>query len=239
MNKLIIFGDSIFKGVTYSEEKRRYIICEHDYDKRLENNGIATENCCKMGATIDKIEQLLARKEMLIDGDTTVLFEFGGNDSDFDWAAVANEPMAKHEPKTAKDIFVLSYKKLIERVKGLGARVVISNLVPIDAEKYMSWISNGRDRDNILRFLGDISMLYRWQEAYNFIVERIAQETDCKLLDVRHEFLVSHEYKSLICSDGLHPTADGHDIINGMIYDFIMENKNFLWHENDGTVRSA
>lgn len=239
MDKLMILGDSIFKGVTYSEDKRRYIICEHDYTEKLAQNGITIENYSKMGATVNKIEQILTRKEMFIDGNTTVLFEFGGNDSDFDWTDVANEPEARHEPNTAKDIFISSYKKLIERVRSLGASVVVSNLIPIDAEKYMQWISNGKNHDNIMKFLGDVSMLYRWQEAYNFVVERIAEETGCKLLDVRHDFLVSHDYKSLICSDGLHPTKQGHSIIDSMIYDFIITNKACLWNKNDGTVRSA
>lgn len=232
MNKLMIFGDSIFKGVTYSEEKKKYIICEHNYADKLATEGITTENCCKMGATVWKIEQILDRKVREIDDDTAVLFEFGGNDSDFDWKAVSDDPLGKHIPKTVNNMFASAYRSIIDKVKRMGATVVISNLVPIDADKYMQWISDGKSYDNIMTFLGDISMLYRWQEYYNLTVEKIAQETGCKMLDVRNEFLVSHQYKSLICCDGLHPTQKGHDAIDDIIYDFIIKNKDCLWQKN-------
>ncbi len=231
MNKLMVFGDSIFKGVTYSDEKKRYIICRHDYADKLAGEGIVTENYSKMGATVNKIEEILDRKQELIDDDTTVLFEFGGNDSDYNWAEVSEAPFAEHNPKTLNNNFASMYGKLIQKVKNMGANVVVSNLIPLDADKYMEWISAGKNYDNIMKFLGDISMLYRWQEYYNFTVERIAEQNDCPILDVRHSFLVSHDYKSIICSDGLHPTPAGHNIIDNAVYDFIQKYKGILWRK--------
>ena len=231
MNKLMIFGDSILKGVTYSEEKKRYVMCDHDYVSKLADEGIITENYCKMGATVNKIEQILDRKMELMNSDTTVLFEFGGNDSDYDWQQISQNPLAEHYPKTHYNDFKSAYRKLIEKVKSTGAKIAVSNLIPIDADKYMNWISLGKNYNNIMNFLGDISMLYRWQEYYNIIVERLADEMDCPLLDVRQNFLMSHKYKTILCSDGLHPTLAGHAIIDNSVYNFIERYKNIFWRK--------
>ncbi len=224
MNKLMIFGDSIFKGVTYSEEKNRYTICDATYADKLSLEGIITENYSKMGATVGKIDQILEKKLGTIDKNTTVIFEFGGNDSDYDWQKISDDPNTEHIPHTINSEFKLMYKKLIAKVKKLGANVIISNLTPIDSEKYMEWIAKGKNYDNIMTFLGDKSMLYRWQEYYNDTVEKIAEDMDCPILDVRNEFLMSHKYKNMICSDGLHPTPYGYEIIDEAIYNYIKNN---------------
>jgi len=68
----------------------------------------------------------------------------------------------------------------------------------------------------ILSWLGDINLLYRWHENYSRTVERIAAETGCALIDVRSAFLTRHDYKSLLCFDGIHPTEAGYGIIDSV-----------------------
>ena len=51
MKKLMIFGDSIIKGVTYSGQS--YHLCQdHDFDT-IAAQGVTVENYARMGATID------------------------------------------------------------------------------------------------------------------------------------------------------------------------------------------
>ena len=221
MNKLIILGDSIAKGVMYSEEKRRYTTYTHAYEQKLALAGIRTENYSKMGATSDKIEQILDRRIDEMNSDSAVLLSFGGNDSDYDWDEVCADPYAEHSPKTPRHELLKTYVRIIERIKNTGAYVVVSNLAPINAEKYMNWISRGRDREKLLTFLGDVTTLYRWQEYYNYIVECAAVRTDSPLLDVRGDFLLSLKYDGLIGFDGLHPTQTGHEIIDRAVYSFV------------------
>ena len=87
---------------------------------------------------------------------------------------------------------------------------MLTSLVPIDATKYMNFISRGLSYDNILSWLGDVNMLYRWHEGYNRAVEQLADVCSLPLFDLRGEFLYTHAFKSLICDDGIHPTAEGH-----------------------------
>ena len=35
--------------------------------------------------------------------------------------------------------------------------------------------------------------------------------------DLREEFLYTHAFKSLICDDGIHPTAEGHRMIEDIL----------------------
>ena len=212
MKKLFIFGDSILKGVTYSEETNKYKICLPDY-KHLAGEGIEVNNLSKMGATIEYGERILKEELSGIDGDSIVLLEYGGNDCDHKWKDISAAPDEEHNCNTAPELFEKLYKSCVEYARSVGARVLISNLPPLDSEKYMRWISRGLNYDVLLEWLGDTSMLYRWHENYNRLVERIAEKCGAQLVDLRGAFLTAHNFKKLICADGIHPTEDGHSLI--------------------------
>ena len=90
MKKLMIFGDSIIKGVTYSGQS--YHLCQdHDFDT-IAAQGVAVENYARMGATIDAGLKQIDRRLAPCAEDTTVLFCFGGNDCDYDWKAISADP---------------------------------------------------------------------------------------------------------------------------------------------------
>ena len=83
MKRLMIFGDSIMKGVTFNGQK--YQLCqEHNFDFLAKRN-IAVQNFSKMGATVTTGLSILKRKLAAQPdaSDTTVLFSFGGNDWHF------------------------------------------------------------------------------------------------------------------------------------------------------------
>ena len=60
MKQLMIFGDSIMKGVTFNGQK--YQLCqEHNFDFLAKRN-IAVQNFSKMGATVTAGLSILKRK---------------------------------------------------------------------------------------------------------------------------------------------------------------------------------
>ncbi|MCQ2354943.1 MAG: SGNH/GDSL hydrolase family protein [Clostridia bacterium] len=140
---------------------------------------------------------------------TTVLMGFGGNDCSFDWKTMFFDADTEKTPNVAPDQFVSVYTDTIKKIQGAGATVIISNLPPIDAERHFEWISTQGPSRAIMKWLGDIGMLYRWHEMYNRLVEQIAGKTGCKLLDIRSPFLSNHNFKKLIGRDGMHPTEEG------------------------------
>ena len=170
-----------------------------------------------MGATIRVGYDCLKKKLPEIDGDSTVVFEYGGNDSDYNWAKVTADPDGVHHPNTDEEEFVDIYSEMLDEASRTGARIFMTTLVPINADNYMKHLSRYYDHDILLDWLGDVSMLYRWQEHYSALTEKISALKKIKLIDIRAPFLLSHQFRSLLCSDGIHPTERGHGMIKSII----------------------
>lgn len=221
MRKLLIYGDSILRGITYSQELGRHKLCKGYKLESLGALGYDVKNHCRMGATIVRGMDILDKTLDECDENTTVLFEFGGNDCDHDWKAVSEHPTEKHTPRILPETFITSYKDAIDKVRACGAEVLMANMIPIDHERYMQTISKNNSYENILNWLGDTSMLYRFQEHYNRIVEHLCTQMQCPLIDLRSAFLLSHDYKTMISLDGIHPTEAGHDLIEETLHDFL------------------
>ncbi|MBE7066803.1 MAG: SGNH/GDSL hydrolase family protein [Ruminococcaceae bacterium] len=223
INKIYIFGDSILKGVMYNTERSRYITYREERFTPVTQRGITVTNYSHMGYTvICGFEQMLSKlNRNNCDENTLVILEFGGNDSDHKWKEISALPQAEHLPMTNQTDFINTYCRMIDYVQSLGAHVACCNLVPLCAEKYMNWISQGLSRDNILQWLGDEDILYRWQESYNRMAERTALMKNVNIIDIRTPFLVNHNYKNMICDDGIHPSKIGHKIIGETICGFV------------------
>lgn len=208
------------RGVYYSAEEGRHKVFGERFAS-LKERGYEIVNSSRMGATVEMGEALIKKKLTLPAEDTTVIFEYGGNDCDFKWADISENPSGKFTPNTPMDKFEKIYGTMIKYAADMGAKVRLCNLVPLDSEKYVKWISRDLSYDNIISWLGDASMLYRWHEYYNRTAENLAEKYGAGLIDIRSPFLLSHEYKNYICSDGIHPTIEGHKMIDNLIAEAI------------------
>ncbi len=224
MRRLIVklFGDSIIGRVVQDPSTGRYRRMEPLADIKSEGLELSFVNCGKFGSTISKGRKLIERQ---LEGDPdcqVILVGFGGNDCNFKWAEIGENPSLDHEPSTPLDQFHRNYLYVISRIKEAGIRLILTNLPPIDAEKfYDTWIAPDQARDQILAWLGDKQAIYRWHEMYSLKVEAIARETDTPLLDLRSPFLENRTFKSLIGPDGIHPTEEGHGLILEAAREFI------------------
>lgn len=69
---------------------------------------------------------------------------------------------------------------------------MLSTLPPLCAERYLKWFCrDGVDMDSVLIWLGDAQAIYRWQEYYSHLVERVAQLNGCDVMQLRDAFLVT------------------------------------------------
>ncbi len=220
MKRILIFGDSILRGVYYSEGDGRHKLYG-DRLRALSDMGYEVKNCSIMGATVETGLELIKKRLTTPASDTTVLFEYGGNDCDYHWADISHNPSGNYSPNTPHDRFVSLYGEGIRYAQEMGAKVQICNLVPLNADRYIKWISRNLSYENILGWLGDTSMLYRWHEYYNRTAEKIASAFGCPLIDIRSPFLLSHNYANLLSSDGIHPTIEGHRVIDKLICEAI------------------
>jgi len=139
--------------------------------------------------------------------------DYGGNDCDFDWKAISEDPDMEHEPNTPINKFVCIYTDIIQRIFESGIRPVITNLPPLEPQRYFNWLSKGLNSENILRWLGDVNVIYRFQEFYSHTVEEIARSTGALLVDLRHAFLKERDIGRFICEDGIHPNTEGQRLI--------------------------
>ena len=227
---IIVSGDSISRGVVYDEARGRYSLLADCYVGILSRllKG-AVHNAARFGNTITRgLKRLPA--EISSRKPDIVLLEFGGNDCDFDWAEVARDPGAAHMPHTDYARFRQLLAGEIADLKKAGVSPVLMTLPPIDAERYLRFISGGAAAasENIVKWLGGVTKLYWWQERYTVAVAGAAAAAGARIIDIRGAFLRTPDYRTLLCADGIHPNAAGHRVIADTILDFIKPNCPFL-----------
>jgi len=213
--KVCVLGDSIAKGVVYDETRKRYVFLKNSCVQLIQqNSGIEINNCSCFGCTVTKGESLLEKIEDELGEYDYTFVELGGNDCDFNWAKVAEDPYQKHDCNTPLDVFKEKYAEIIERIKKAGSKPVLVTLPPIDSERFFNWISKGLNKDNILKFLGDIEQISRWQAMFNDAVKQIAEHYRLPLYDIRSGFFESKcKMTDYLCQDGIHPNEEGHKLI--------------------------
>ncbi|MFA6457353.1 MAG: SGNH/GDSL hydrolase family protein [Bacteroidota bacterium] len=236
---IVVFGDSISRGVIYDEEKCRHSLLLESFANLVKEQlrGVVF-NAAKFGSTIVEGLQRL-QNDVLQRKPDIVLIEFGGNDCDFQWDAIAENPAGDFHPKTECKTFYQHLSELVAQLNSMNIIPVLVSLPPLDAEKYFRWISKNsvQAQENILKYIGNISRIYSWHEQYNAAILRVAEETKTRLIDIRSSFLQTEDYTKLICLDGIHPNKEGHKVIAEKILNYIQTNYMFLL--NSQTQNSA
>ena len=210
---ICIFGDSIGKGVVLHPNMNRYSVIKVNWDKLFGPMAINIKNYAKFGCTVSKGLSVIKRHAQELMGYKKVLIELGGNDCDFVWKEIADDPEKEHLPKTPLTEFRRLYQQVIEEIRTNGGKPTILNLPPLDPKRYFDWISRGLNHENILKWLGDIDMIYRWQEMYNVEVMLLATRMNVPIIDIRSSFLKHNNYRDFLCEDGIHPNNHGYELI--------------------------
>ena len=210
-----VYGDSILKGVLFEDGK--YVV-EHAWEQKLtERFGLRVTNRSRFGSTLPKAMARIEKDSGDAAEGEYALLEFGGNDCDFDWAAIAAAPEETHTCKTPPAQFLDCYRRAIRLLRGSGRTPVLATLPPINAELYLRFLCrDGLSRESILRWLGDVQRIYRWQENYSQMAEQLAREEGTPLVDLRRPFLQDARSPSaLLCADGIHPSRLGQELLYG------------------------
>ncbi|MBQ9458883.1 MAG: SGNH/GDSL hydrolase family protein [Oscillospiraceae bacterium] len=214
--KVTVYGDSILKGVLLEGE--RYVVERAWQAKLAERFSLRVENRSRFGCTILKaLARIRKDTETPCAEPEYALLEFGGNDCDFDWSAVSVAPDEAHSCKTPPAQFLDCYRRAIRLLRDAGRTPVLTTLPPINAELYLRFLCRaGLSRANIVRWLGDVERIYRWQENYSHMAEQLSREESTALIDLRRPFLQDARSPSaLLCADGIHPSRLGQDLIYG------------------------
>jgi len=224
-DKIMVWGDSILQGIALNEITQRYFKLGEKsaigiLAKKL---GISVENYSHFGYVSDKGRALMERrlktdeKNGVDNSHALALVSFGGNDIDHPWQEIAESPDTEHESRTPLKRYRDNLVEMIRLLREKGITPILMNLPLIDDERFFDWFSRGfteQAKRNIIRWLGgDKRYIYRAHENYNVMLMCVANDTACPVIDVRGEFLKNRSYRTLICSDGIHPNAEGHSFI--------------------------
>ncbi len=222
---VVIFGDSISKGIVYENEKLLKLK-DSVVNIVAEEYGLNVVNYSKYGQTLKKLTERNAVDNFLkVEGKRGdhAVFCIGGNDADYDWATVAKAPHENHQPVTPLDEFEKLLSCNIEKLQNAGIDVIITTIPPVDSQRYFKTvISKIADGESVLEFLdGDVTNISRHQECYNLVLLKCASKYGCPLIDLRTGFLLDRSYLRKYCEDGVHPNENGHrfmakEVINSL-----------------------
>ena len=219
-----LFGDSILKGIQINPANNRYRVDNHiDVDAISQKYSLSIENHSKFGCTISKGIQIIQERLKLGELCDTVVMDFGGNDCDFDWRAISERPFDEHKPNTPLDQFIESYHRVIDMLKENGIRPILTTLPPLAPQKFFNWFCRGLNKENVMKWLGEVNAIYRFQEKYSRAAEAIARIANVPVIDLRGVFLRDRHLEPLLCEDGTHPNTQGQRAMTSAFFEFADE----------------
>lgn len=221
LNKIFVFGDSLMRGIVLGRDKKYTQLDNNCVSEVSRSIRIEIENKSVFGMTAPKALTRFFKSKNESFQKNAVLLEYGGNDCNFNWKAISENPEGEHLPATDPLLFEKNLIDMTTLIKQSGGSPVLMTLPPIHSERFLDWVCReGLNRENILKWLGDIEQIYRWQERYNRAIERVAYHTRTPLLDVRGAFLNIRNYAECLCEDGMHLNDLGHRMMAHFLIGF-------------------
>lgn len=237
-NTITAFGDSIMKGVVLKHNSctgmPKYSILSDNFANQCQQQlQIRIDNHSKFGCTIRYgLEMVKKYRDEICQSDYAI-FEYGGNDCDFRWNEVAEEPDIMHLPRTPFEEFRAMYREIIAYVKSLGTTPVLMSLPALDDVRFFKQISQNLNADNILRWLGGTTAhISNWHEMYNLEVFRLGRSAHVPVIDITSPFLMKNDFREYLCEDGMHPNEKGHQLIAETVREYIssaVSSGNLVW----------
>jgi len=114
---ILLMGDSLSKGIVLDEDQNRYTVLPDNFFSLLSQSVNARMiNASRFGSTVVQGQRWLEIKMEKYDPDIVVI-EFGGNDCDFRWDDIADDPAKDHIPNTPLDVFEEKLAYMVDYVR--------------------------------------------------------------------------------------------------------------------------
>lgn len=210
MKKIQVVGDSLLKGVIYDETLKKHVLLKDNGISKLIDEGYNIINDAKFGLTIKKARRIIEGGDL--DSDSIIL-EVGGNDCDFNWDEVSENPHLDHQAKTPIDVFEQSLIDLVTFIMDHDIKPILVSIPPLDDTLFFDFICQNRNKANILTFLGDINQIYKHQKQYSDVISRVAKMLNLTCIPLREIIESNGSYQTMYCLDGMHLNKDGQEII--------------------------
>lgn len=225
MKKITIWGDSVLKGVVLEEGKDRYSLLKNSSIELTKRElDVDIKNNSKFGLTVTKAMRIIQKSLSKDELPNYALVELGGNDCDYNWKEISENPDGEYFPNTPLPKFIDSINNIIENFRKNGIEPILTNLPPLSSQKYFDWFGkNGLNTDNIKRWMGDINRIYKHQETYSLALMDIANRQKCDLIDIRTPIILEGNTDDFICEDGIHPNEKAHKLMADTFINYISD----------------
>lgn len=225
LRKVYVWGDSIAKGIVFDAARGRYVGLRErsGFSRAAEALHVEMENHARFGMTSQRGRLALENGLQSAEPGSPVMLSFGGNDVDYDWAAISETPKERHDPHVLPEQFAENMAQMVRDARGAGLIPVLLTLPPIDSERYFSWVTRGLEKgENVLKWLGDVERIYRTHRGYSEILCQVARTVNAHLIDVRGAFERAGDSLRRLCVDGIHPNAEGHALIGQALTEYAL-----------------
>ena len=215
--KLVVFGDSILKGViTIPDSGKLFDVTENDSltlaQKKL---GFELDNRSIYGNITSK--GLVKLQKFFDKGETAdfCIIEFGSNDCDYDWGTLIQKvPLAD---------YLENLKQMISLCRANKVTPLMMGLIPYVCDDWFKTIIKGQDEAAILNFLGGTAeTLGKNQLIYKNAQADFVKENKVQFLD---PWTIFEGHKELMCYDGIHPNEKGYQLLADAWIKFLSEIK--------------
>ena len=217
--KIICFGDSLTRGITYVKGRMRII--KDNYPNQLARlaEPVTGAEVVNKGVFNDNSELMMKRmeKDVLSEHPDMVLISVGGNDCNFYWDQVAENPEGDHEPIVPLDRYLENVRKLALSFQAAKVKPFLLTLPPLDPARYYKTIA-GKFGSGIGHWISLVGGIEHWHGLYNRQLKLLAKEMNIDLIDVRSYLKESDDLSRLISDDGIHLTADGYKQMSEAVF---------------------
>ncbi|WP_044022283.1 SGNH/GDSL hydrolase family protein [Bacillus sp. SG-1] len=218
--KIVCFGDSLTRGVSYVKGRLR--IVKENYPNILQqlfsenNKEVSVVN---KGVFNDNSELLLNRleKDVIKERPNYVIIEIGGNDCNFNWHEVAEKPWEKHQAIVPMNQYLDNLKAIITNIKQHDIIPVVATLPPLDPVRYYKNISE-KYSPAISHWISEVGGIDYWHGLYNRNLNKLTEEYNILKVDVRSALKKAGNLMDFISDDGIHLTEEGYKILSQEIY---------------------
>lgn len=213
INSIGVWGDSILKGAVTGYSDHLFDVLEDENSLTLASRqlGFSLKNFSVFGNVLAKSQRRMMRT--LESGKTYDLgiIESGGNDCDYDWQPVSDEPDAPHEMRTPLPIFLRMLGEMVDALREQKITPLLTTMPPLVPDRWFKQITRDRNEQAILQFLGGNPFKpYTTHELYSTEIFYFARERGVQLVDLRRAMLSAPNYRDLMCEDGIHPNKAGY-----------------------------
>ena len=222
LSGIVVWGDSIGKGIVWSEEHLRYRLSPRGCVRRLAGlAGCPVKNLSVMGCTADECLKRFDPAQTVPGG--VGVIELGGNDCNMPWEAISRDPEGEYLPCVPLERYTAAMRRLIFLLRRGGMVPAVAVPVPVVGHLYLSSLSRFYDGKGILRYLGDAEQISRWQERWASAARTVALEENATLIDLRDAMLRNRRFETLYCRDGIHLNDEGQEYLLKYILDYYGE----------------